>query len=124
MTTITRYDVGELVHLTNAAGPCSHCGQHLDAPLGIVVEHGIYRTHLVSLVDRSYPALRAQGVCIAQRLACAPEELHPAVLDDGDVVHGNPQDIAAAIDAGWLPPGTEFYGCEFRIVQARLAISR
>lgn len=117
MTTTTRYDLGDLVHLTDATGPCSHCGQHLDAPLGVVVEHATDQTSLVSLIDRSYPSLRSQGVCNTQGLACARHELTPAEV--GDVVHGHPRDIAAAIDAGWLPPGTEFYGCEFRIVQAR-----
>jgi hypothetical protein len=75
-------------------------------PLGVVVEDAIYGGYLVTLIDRSYPHPATE------RLACNPKEL--LRLEEMDTIHASPQDIATAVEVGWLEPGAEFYGCQFR----------
>lgn len=112
MTNALRIPIGEPIYVDLPQPTrCPTCETAVAKAIGVVVDHGIYNTHIVTLIDQDLPQW--------ERLCCSVDELDQLDLAHDGIIHAAPENVAAAVTAGWLEPGSEFYGCHFRIATAK-----
>lgn len=99
-----QFNLGDLVYLADRRGPCPICGKAVTQALGAVVALGHQDRYDVELIQHCSGEPR--------RFSVTSVDMRP--VEEPETIHASPVDVAAAISRGWLEPGSEFYGCQFR----------
>jgi hypothetical protein len=102
-----RFELGDLVYLAADRAACSICDETLSDALGVVISIGYQDAYQVHLIHQSTSAGSLPRITVSsaalRRIESTPE-----------IIHASPETVADAIGRGWLEPGSEFHGCQFR----------